>query len=182
MSTRNHRTRTSASKIPHSFLLALSTVFAVVVVTTASANPPKEQNQQMPAALQPCVPSNQVAKTELVSKTRSENTEFYLLSAYEANDTQATDLIISLQGDRCKEVFFNPMGDAIPLANSVGKQVARQLTLGRYQREIKKIGREKFQQQIDETAAEAKQVAWWDEEVWALQQLGLKVPPNVVTE
>lgn len=171
-----------ARKIPPSFVLALTSVFGVLIVSVASASPPMGKNSQLSVALKPCIPSDQVAKTELVSQARLNNTTYYLLSAYELNDTQGTDLVISLQGERCKQLFYNPMGDSIPLANSVSKKVARQLTLGRYQQEIKKIGRQKFQQQINESASQEKQVTWWDEEVWALRELGLKVPKNVVVK
>lgn len=170
-----------SSKNLDKFLLALTSIFGVMIISVANA---KTQNtsQLLPTAIKPCIPSTQVAKAELVSKAHSGNVEYYLLNAYELNDTQGADLVISLTGDRCREIFYNPMGDAIPLASSVSKEVARQLTLGRYQQEIKKIGREKFQQRLNESTSQQKQVFWWDEEVWALRQLGFKIPQNVVVK
>lgn len=176
------KTRFSARKIHTSIPIALASLFGALVISTASANSPANSETRLPAALKPCIPSDQAAKVKPIDKVRLSGIEYYLLSAYELNDTQGTDLVISLQGDRCKQVFYNPMGDPIPLANAVGKQVARQLTLGRYRRKIKEIGRDKFQQEINESAANSKQVFWWDEEVWALRQLRLKVPKNVVVK
>lgn len=176
------KTRLCAIKIPSSIPIGLVSLFGMLIISTASAKSPSKSEARLPAALNPCIPSDQAAKVEPIGKARVSGIEYYLLSAYELNDTQGTDLVISLQGDRCKQVFYNPIGDPIPLANAVGKQVARQLTLSRYQRRIKKLGRDKFQQQINESAVNSKQVVWWDEEVWALRQLELKVPKNVVVK
>ena len=176
------KTRFSARKIPPSIPIALASLFGILVISTASANSPANSGTRLPAALKPCIPSDQAAKVEPIAKARVSGIEYYLLSAYELNDTQGTDLVISLQGNRCTQAFYNPMGDPISLANALGKQVARQLTLGRYQRKIKEIGRDKFQQEINESAAKSKQVTWWDEEVWALQQLKLKIPKNVIVK
>lgn len=174
------KTGASSSRNLNRILLALTSIFGVMIISVANAN--QMNTSQLPMAIKPCIPSIQVAKAELVSKAHSGKVEYYLLGAYELNDTQGTDLVISLTGDRCREIFYNPMGDAIPLASSVSKKVARQLTLGRYQQEIKKIGRQKFQQQLNESASQQKQVVWWDEEVWALRQLGFKIPRNVVVK
>ena len=176
------KSRMAPRRIHSSLILALTSLLGVLVVGIVSVNSQTNNSVQLPAALKPCIPSAQVAKAEFVSKTRWDKVEYYLLSAYELNDTQGTDLVISLKGDRCKQVFYNPMGDPISLASAVGRQVARQLTLGRYQREIEEIGREKFQQQINESVSQVQQVVWWDEEVWALQQLKLKLPQNVIVK
>lgn len=165
-----------------SVFLALASLIGVLIINTSHVKTQTTNSGKLPAALKPCIPSVQVARVSLISTAHSNNVEYYLLSAYELNDTQGNDLIISLTGNRCKDIFYNPMGDAIPLSSSVSKEIARQLTLGRYQQTIKKIGQEKFQQQVNESASEKKQVVWWDEEVWALQQLGFKVPPNVVVK
>lgn len=176
------KTELCAKKIPPNIPIGLVSLFSVLIISTASAKSPLNSEARLPAALNACIPSDQAAKVEPIGKVRVSGIEYYLLSAYELNDTQGTDLVISLQGDRCKQVFYNPMGDPIPLANALGKQVARQLTLSRYQRKIKELGRDKFQQQINESATNSKQVVWWDEEAWALRQLGLKVPKNVVVK
>lgn len=176
------KTKLCARKIPPNIPIGLVSLFGVLIINTASANSPPNSEARLSAALNPCIPSNQAAKVEPIGFARVSGIDYYLLSAYELNDTQGTDLVISLRGDRCKQVFYNPMGDPIPLANAVGKQVARQLILSRYQRKIKELGRDKFQQEINESATNSKQVVWWDEEVWALRQLGLKVPKNVVVK
>jgi len=111
-------------------------------------------------AIKPCIPSIQVAKAELVSKTHSGNVEYYLLGAYELNDK--VDLVISLTGDRCREVFYNPMGD-VPLLVQLGWGSApaniRTLSTGN-----QKIGRENSAT-TQWSASSKKQVVWWDEEV-----------------
>ena len=131
-----------------------------------------------PAAINACIPRQQVSKTELLSTTQLSGTTYYLFNAYELNDTQGAELIISLNNNRCRKVFYNPMGDSIALASVVPQSVARQLTLGRYRRELNRIGKSAFQQQINQSAGTGN-TTWFDEQIWALRQLGITVPKNV---
>lgn len=71
------------------------------------------------------------------------------------------------------------MGDRIPFASVVPQSVAQQLTLARFRREIQRLGKDRFQQQVSQGAASTQNPTWFAEEVWALQQLGIVVPANV---
>jgi hypothetical protein len=156
-------------------------VFLVLIVAIAlSTSPSQAESREVPTVVTQCIPQQTrqpITRTALIGSTRSQGKEYYLLAAYSQNE--AVDLIISVTGDRCTEEFFNPMGDPIPLASAVPESVAQQLTLARYQQRIDREGKETLQQQIDRSAASTENPAWFAEEVWALQQLGITIPKNV---
>ncbi|MEM6432419.1 MAG: hypothetical protein AAF773_00960 [Cyanobacteria bacterium P01_D01_bin.115] len=93
-----------------------------------------------------------------------------------------SDLVISLTDGVCAMGHFNPMGDPIPLAQTLDQVVARQLTLDRYQRTIEQIGRDGLQARINSWAEDpGVQGAYlWDEEQWALEQLGMAIPASLL--
>jgi hypothetical protein len=156
-------------------------VFLVLVVAIAlSTFPSQAESGEVPAVVTQCIPQQTrqpITRTALIGSTQLQGKEYYLLAAYSQNE--AVDLIISVTGDRCTEEFFNPMGDPIPLASAVPEAVAQQLTLARYQQRIDREGKEALQQQIDRSATSTENPAWFAEEVWALQQLGITIPENV---
>lgn len=128
------------------------------------------QSNSIPAAVNACIPKAQVARAEVVSSTTLQGKTYYLLAAYEQDDPVASDLLISTVNRSCQREFYNPTGDRLALARAVPQAVARQLTLQRYQQEIKRIGRTAFEQQVKQSRSDL----WFDEEAWALQQLGIR--------
>jgi hypothetical protein len=136
----------------------------------------------LPSNLLPCIPQENrqpINQVVLISQTEFQGQTYYLLSVYLLNDSYPSNLVIATTSDRCQEVFYNPMGDAIALSQVVPLEVAQQLTLGRYQKEIEQMGIEAFQQQVMQSASGRESVTWAAEEVWALQQLGIEIPSNV---
>ena len=73
---------------------------------------------------------------------------------------------------------FNPMNDPIPLAQTLPQEAARELTLDRYERVIAQIGRDGLQDRIDSWDTNAGGL--WDEEEWALEQLGMDIPAGLL--
>jgi hypothetical protein len=134
--------------------------------------------QDIPSAVTTCVPTQQVARTELVGKTELQGKGYYLLAAYGQGDDGAIDLVISVAGGQCQTVLFNPTGDRLLLKIAIPQAAARQLTLQRYHQILKQQGQAKMQQQVNEWAKTAG-VAGYDEEVWALRQLKITVPNHV---
>lgn len=137
---------------------------------------------QLPAAVQSCIPTQTrlpITRSEIIGSTRLSSRTYYLLAAYAEGQTRPADLVISTEGDSCQEEFFNPMGDWLSLAQFLPQSVARQLTLARLRRAMEQAGSAAaFQQQINQ-AVENGNPVWFEEEVWALQQLGIAIPANV---
>jgi hypothetical protein len=129
-----------------------------------------------------CIPQHTrqpIVRSELIGSRRLQGKDYYLLATYTENNQQPTNLIVAVTNGRCEEVFFNPMGDRVPFASAVPRSVAQQLTLAQYRREIQRIGKDRFQQQVNQGAVSTPNPIWFAEEVWALRQLGITVPANV---
>lgn len=152
-----------------SLFVEIGVLFFVSWIVFAIA-PSSAQLNAIPSAATPCIPKAQVARTEIIGSTTVQGKNYYLLAAYEQGDPVASDLIISIANGICRREFYNPTGDRLALASAVPQTAARQLTLQRYQREIKRIGRATFEQQIKQSRSDR----WFDEENWALQQLGIR--------
>ncbi|MGG6269006.1 hypothetical protein ACQ4M3_30740 [Leptolyngbya sp. AN03gr2] len=151
-----------------SLLVQIGVLFFVGWIVLAIA-PSSAQLSDIPSAANPCIPKAQVARAEVIGSTTVQGKNYYLLAAYEQGDPVASDLIISIANESCRRELYNPTGDRLALASAVPQTIARQLTLQRYQREIKRIGRAAFEQQIKQSRSDR----WFDEENWALQQLGI---------
>lgn len=119
---------------------------------------------------------------KFVSATHYQGSEYRLYQVAQPGASAPFPYVVRLQGKTCAGVYSNPMGDpddyfhlAMPLP------VAQQLTLGRLQAAIQKAGGlpafsarlQRSQQQYGAITEMA------EEEVWAYQQVGLPVPPNV---
>jgi hypothetical protein len=124
-----------------------------------------------------CIPTQQVAKTKLVSSVRKGGNTYYLLAAYQQGDPVSTDLLISVnQQGRCSLLLYNPMGDVIPLSRFTPIDVAQLLALQRLKSEVGKAGgRAAYQQGLNEAASNGPS-AWAPEEVWALKKLEIRLP------
>lgn len=141
------------------------------------------QTAKIPDVVRNCLPTQtrpSIVRSELIAQTRSKSKTYYLLSALPASGN-GIDLIISTNGNRCTQEFFNASGDTVSLTSVVGQEVARKLAFGRYQYEIKRFGRPQLQQQVNQAAS--SNGVFYPEEVWALKQLGFSIPTTVrVTE
>ncbi len=119
---------------------------------------------------------------KLVARMLYQSSEYRLYEVTQPNSSAPFPYVGKLHGKICEGVYSNPMGDpddyfhlAMPLP------VARQLTLGRLQRAIQKAGGlQAFRYELRRTQKQYGQITEMaEEEVWAYQQVGLPLPPNV---
>ncbi|MCU0548445.1 MAG: hypothetical protein MUC48_03770 [Leptolyngbya sp. Prado105] len=157
-------------KFPRKSLFVKTGVLFFIGWIVFAIAPSPAQSTDIPSAANSCIPKAQVARAEIIGSTMVQGKNYYLFAAYEQGDPVASDLIISIANKNCRRELYNPTGDRLALASAIPQTVARQLTLQRYQREIKRIGRATFEQQIKQSRSDR----WFDEEVWALQQLGIR--------
>lgn len=140
---------------------------------------------QVPESVFSCIPERirrPVARVDNVSNYAFEGETYYLFGLLEEGkpvDSPPVLLVVKITGQDCQEVFFNPGGETVQFAQVMSQTVARHLTLGLYEHEIDKIGIDKFKADIVEVAGSRTSITWFDEEVWALRQLGIPIPSNV---
>lgn len=134
----------------------------------------------IPLNIYPCLPGS-LSKAELWGKVKDEQVIYYLLGIGEGAEGDATEVLIQEDSRGCLSVispgFYGKdlVGDPPPpLARYVPLNVARKLRLESYKQAIANAGgREKFQQLwLSDTEAPSY---LYPEEVWALNQLGIKL-------
>ncbi len=184
---------------------ALATL--TLVVACASWHVPVAAQSETPDAatlreqVMACIPDNPpgiVEAVEVAGLAEVDGTDYIYLYAYDteipantenSNDPTApnyeaypSNLVISVTDGACEMEHFNPMGDPIPLAQTLDQEVARLLTLDRYQRTIEQIGRDGLQARINRWAEDSggNGSYLWDEEQWALEQLGMAIPESLL--
>ncbi|OUC14549.1 MAG: hypothetical protein B0A82_11470 [Alkalinema sp. CACIAM 70d] len=162
--------------------LWLLVVLGILLTIGLGYLPLDAQIPSIPETVSRCIPQQTrqpIVRSELIGSSRLQGKDYYLLATYIENNQQPTNLIISVTNGCCEKLFFNPMGDRVPFSSVVPRSIAQQLTLAQYQREIQRIGKDRFQQQVSQGAAATRNPTWFTEEVWALRQLGITVPTNV---
>lgn len=135
---------------------------------------------EIPRDIRACIPTMQIAKIEPVTVVQKAPTIYYLMNAYESGDPQPSELLIALNRKKCSLLLYNPMNDVIPLSRFVPTDVARELALQKLQIAITKAGgKEQFQQKLLAQARQIGVTSWTPEDLWALQQLGIRAPRNI---
>ena len=158
------------------------------------------RQRQLKAAVEACIPNNPpgiVKNVDLGATATVDDRTYYFFYAYdgpipenpEPSDPNQpnyegypSNLVISVNAQGCRMDHFNPMNDPIPLAQTLPRDVARLLTLDRYERTIEQIGRDGLQARINSWEATPLGSKLWDEEQWALEQLGMDIPPELIRE
>ncbi len=133
--------------------------------------------------LEACYPNWGIYETsKLISQAWNEEKEYFLIYLYLPNWEYPQPLVISrpLKGRECTQEWFNHMGDDVSLYRALNeRQIARQLTLGMYEKELETVTKEDLQNHINEVAKVNPD--WREENIWALKQLGFSIPSNVNT-
>jgi hypothetical protein len=121
-----------------------------------------------------------ITRVDVWGTATFESTEYQYLASYVGKSQYPDDLVIAVNvRGECEVAFHNPGGHSVPLASQLPKPVARQLTLARYRYLLNQSGKQQFQRGVNESVAGQEEVIWFDEQVWALQQLGISIPEQV---
>lgn len=182
--------------------LLLLGLFLVVLMPAGAESQDSPIDSGLRSQVGDCVPNNPpgiVEEVSLAAQAEVGDRTYYWLYAYDApipegagddpDDPTAPnyegypgDLVISVSDGECREDWFNPMGDPIPLSEPLGQEAARLLTLDRYDRTIDRIGRDGLQIRIDSWVEYAEDFGerLRDEERWALEQLGMDIPAILI--
>jgi hypothetical protein len=164
--------------------LISSILFSALVVGFILVSP-RALQAQVPESVASCIPDRirkPVARVDNLANYAFEEETYYLFGLLEEGQPANAPpvlLVIKAMGQDCHEVFFNPAGETVQLAQFMPQTVARRLTLGLYEHQIDKIGIDKFKADIAKVTASRASITWFDEEVWALRQLGIEIPSNV---
>ena len=175
--------------------LGISLAFSLSTKVNAQVAIPQEIPESIHSCINSIEPPGLVRAVDVAGTATVEATDYYYLYAYDQevpdNPEPASadspnwvgypsDLIISLQSDRCEIDHLGTPGDHIALESVVSQVAARNLTLDRYERVIETIGRANFVARVESWNTGDGQYSLWNEEEWALNQLGIDIPEGLL--
>jgi hypothetical protein len=156
-------------------LMSIWRTIAFAQAPTPATAPSTQSEATIPTALYPCVPQP-VDQIQLLGQVQQEEEQFYLLGLF-VSDRYWESLV---QRDRSGCLLVKGQQDTESLSAYVSLDIAQQLTLQRYQRRIEEAGGlEAFQRGFAEymgRSSGGEVVYLAPENVWALQQLGVRIP------
>lgn len=156
-------------------LILLISLIASVSLNLARAS------DDIPATVQTCLPpSTQSAKVWGVVDTETGSYHLIGTSWTEREEAVYQEVLIYLNPeDTCRSLL--PEDDPV-LSHYIPLQLARELALQRYTRVLQEQGgRETYQQQLTDyltSAPEGTRSEFPPEHLWALEQLGIELPPE----
>jgi hypothetical protein len=178
--------------------ISLTTACSVKATPTALSSPtnptPKvtlvqtQVDNKIPKKLYACLPK-QVQKLKLLAHSNTNNSIYYLVGIYQLpqhfNGTEPPpeyqETLVELDNIGCSVVISKEKKGAVSLTQYVSEKVARELSLQTYKQAIEEAGgKDKFQHLILEDENQAGYISYYfPEDVWALQQLGIRLPANI---
>lgn len=163
-------------------------LLALAMLIVLSLNAIANAQEVTVKSLQACIPDwgeyFDHTRTGIVSSTTEGSKEYYLLHLYQVDSEYPDPLVISRSGDNndCTEEYLDISGSNLSLSEALG-DVGQKLTNELYKKELKELGKEGLQKQINEAAAKKEtEMTWRKDDVVALKKLDIKIPNNVVME
>lgn len=150
---------------------------------------PAEVDDHIPQKLYPCLPK-QVMKLTVAASSAIEQDTYFLIEVHQAPQPLSTteapqptyeQTLVKLDKLGCLVIIPREKMGAVSLVEYVPESVARDLSLQMYKEAIAQVGgKENFQKLWDENDVEVGDKPYlFPENVWALQQLGIRIPPHI---
>lgn len=157
----------------------------VVLVQATEAN----IDSSIPKKLYPCLP-RKVERIELLASTVDAGNTYYLVGVHQALQPATTneappptyeETLVELDNLGCLVVVPKEKTVMVSLSRYVPESVARSLSLQKHRKKIVDAGgKQKFEQSFNDDRDGAGEITYlFPEDAWALQQLGINIPPNV---
>lgn len=146
-------------------------------------------DNSIPKNLYPCLPKR-VRKLRLFAHTTSNKKSYYLVGVYNLPSSSLNQIdplpeyqetLVALDDIGCLVIVPKEKLGAASLTQYIPEEIARELKLQRFRQAIVEAGgKQKLQELIweDENHEDAASY-FFPEEAWALQQLGIQLPPNI---
>lgn len=178
--------------------ISLITACSVRAIPTTSSSPSNSDStvtlvqaridNKIPKELYPCLPK-QAQKLKLLAYTKANDSSYYAVGVYQLpqylNDSEPQpeyqETLVKLDSIGCSVVVSKEKNGAVSLIQYVPEKVARELSLQIYKQAIEEAGgKDNFQNLILEDENQAGYISYYfPEDVWALQQLGIRLPANI---
>ena len=131
-----------------------------------------QQSSTAPACLSAQPHATAGGSEKLIDQYEGISTDYWLYYTYGALDTQqqyAMELILTTTANSCDVTYWNAAGHPFSYATVVPMDVAKQFSLAGFQRHLDRVG----QQAFEDYYASADPSLFFEEDLWALSQLGI---------
>jgi hypothetical protein len=111
---------------------------------------------------------------KLMYRFEGVTTDYWLYYSYGAQDTEqqyAMELIITTTDNSCNVAFWNAPGHSFAYSKFVPMDVAKQFSLAGFQQHLEAVGQAEFEEYYES----ADPSTLFEEDKWALRQLGVAV-------
>lgn len=146
-------------------------------------------DNNIPKELYPCLPKR-VRKLRLFAHTTNNKKSYYIVGVYNLPSISLNEIdslpeyqetLVALDDIGCLVVIPKEKLGAASLIQYVPEKVARELKLQSFRQGITEAGgKEKFQELLlEEESHDSGGSYFFPEDVWALQKLGVQLPPNI---
>lgn len=175
-------------------LLSLAVASATAVSTVAVAQSQIARNN-LPIEATPCIQERfksvaswfdmDASRYTQFSKTELDGTTYYLIGVFIKKSDDAIEMVVSIDPKKqCSVLFFNPQGEFMSRTPSVPESVSNALALGDLQNYMQSLGGLQAYQRkiIQEARRNGNKIPVTPEDVWAMNRLGVRLPPNIKLE
>lgn len=182
--------------VTSSILLLASYLVKIVPYTENSRNLSSEIvlahavqfDSKIPKKLYSCLPKK-VRKLKFLAHTTANKSSYYLIGVYNLPQQFSSEIepvpdyqqtLVSLNQIGCLVIIPKDKLGSASLTKYVPEQAARELKLQAFRRAITEVGKDKFQEVLlEDESLEGDKSYFFPEDAWALQQLGIQLPPNI---
>lgn len=173
-------------------MLKILSIALISGLLTASVVNAQTIRNNLPTAATPCILREfENVKTNIVmdsrrysqfAKTQYQGKNYYLLGVFPKGSEDFSHLVVSVnEQNQCEVPFFNVFGDFMSFAPSVPEPVAQEFALQMIQRYVQELGGVPAYQKflIRQAKESGGKLTWTPEEQWAINRLGVRLPPNI---
>lgn len=162
----------SSKRVSH-FLIGIAAFILASQMTLSSyQSVSAQQGSSTPTCLSAQPHAMAGGSEKLIDKYEGVSTNYWLYYTYGALDTKqqyAMELILTTTSNSCDASYWNAAGHSFSYASVVPIDVAKQFSLAGFQRHLDRVGQQAFEAYY----TSANPSLFFEEDLWALRQLGI---------
>ena len=156
------------------FLIGIAAFVMVSQLAFMNHLPVIAQQNAAPACLSAQPHATSGGSEKLVSQYEGDSTDYWLYYTYGALDTEqqyAMELVLTTTANSCDVAYWNAAGHSFSYSSVVPMDVAKQFSLAGFQQHLDSVGQQAFAAYY----ASADPSLFFEEDLWALRQLGISL-------
>ena len=156
------------------FLIGIAVFVIASQLAVRNYQPAIAQQNAAPTCLSAQPHATSGGSEKLIDKYEGVSTDYWLYYTYGALDKKqqhAMELILTTTANSCDVAYWNAAGHSFSYATVVPMDVAKQFSLAGFQQHLDRVGQQAFEAYY----AAADPSSFFEEDLWALRQLGINL-------